>query len=316
MSKSVFRPIATDLAALAHCTESEMKIDSTVFSTSIAAEVAELNAKLLALCQNEFETESKWFHIGPEEYRKKRAEGLTAFPKPVHLPRAKNIQIPSRDEGRNIKLRCFIPEGKILGIYLHMHGGGWVLSDAAAQDPYLSRLSESGMIAASIEYRLAPENPSPAAQDDCFDVAHYLLSPSSMSVFAQSAAVRKNIILGGESAGGHLALSTIISLQKKHRQSVAGVILNYGFYDLSLTPSARNCTAPLVLNNRDLEEFVKAYLPNKHKSISELQRPEHSPLYADLHGLCPAFFSCGTVDPLLVSAGRTALHCWLTSLSG
>lgn len=109
----------------------------------------------------------KWFHIGAQEYRKRRAEGKTAFPKPTLLPKAKLVEIPSRDEGRSIKLRCFIPEGKIRGIYLHMHGGGWVLSDAAAQDPYLSRVAEAGMIAASVEYRLAPEYPSPRISQPC-----------------------------------------------------------------------------------------------------------------------------------------------------
>lgn len=282
-----------------------MSLKSAVFSVAISAEVAELNSKLLAICQKELDDKQKWYNVGAEEYRKRRAEGQTAFPKPIHLSRAKVVDIPSRDEGRCIKLRCFVPEGKIQGIYLHMHGGGWVLSDAAAQDPYLSRVAEAGMIAASIEYRLAPEHPSPAAENDCFDVAHYLLSPLSMSVFSQSAAVRKNIVLGGESAGAHLAACTMISLRQRHKQSVSGLILNYGVFDLSLTPSARKTTTPLVLNNRDMEEFVKAFQPNIHESISELQKPERSPLYADLSGLCPAFFSCGTIDPLLVKDTTT-----------
>lgn len=164
---------------------------------------------------------------------------------------------------------------------------------------------ESGMIAASIEYRLAPEHPSPAAQDDCFDVAHYLLSPASTSIFAQSSKVRKNIIIGGESAGGHLSATTVLALMKKHRQSLNGAVLNYGVFDLGLTPSARNSTVPLVLCKKDMEEYLKAYLPDRFTSILALQDPELSPLFADLSGLCPAFFSCGTVDCLLVCAERS-----------
>lgn len=160
------------------------------------------------------------------------------------------------------------------------------------------------MIAASIEYRLAPEHPSPAAQNDCFDVAHYLLSPASTSVFAQSSTVRKNIIIGGESAGAHLSASTILALMKRHRQSVSGAILNYGVFDLGLTPSARSGSVPLVLCRKDMDEYLKAYLPDKCTSITALQDPELSPMFADLSGLCPGFFSCGTVDCLLVNGER------------
>lgn len=175
------------------------------------------------------------------------------------------------------------------------------MSDAAAQDPYISRIAEeSGMIAASIEYRLAPENPSPAPENDCFDVAHYLLSPASTAVFAQAENVRRNIVIGGESAGAHLAATTIIALKKRHRQSVAGAILNYGVFDLGLTPSARSSTVPLVLCRKDLDEYLKAFVPDKYQSSTLVQAPELSPMFADLTGLCPAFFTCGTVDCLLV----------------
>lgn len=102
-----------------------MEIDPAVFQTSaIASDVAELNTKLLAICQKEFDTKNKWFDIGAPEYRKRREAGETAFPKPVHLPKAKIVEVPSRDEDRTIRLRCFVPEGKIRGIFLHIHGGG------------------------------------------------------------------------------------------------------------------------------------------------------------------------------------------------
>lgn len=267
----------------------------------IETEARTLNEKLIALCQKEFDTHNKWFDIGAEEYRKRRDGGETAFPKPILLARAKLLEVPSRDEGRPISLRCFVPKGQIHGIFLHIHGGGWVLSNAGSQDPYLERIAdESGMIAASIEYRLAPEHPSPAAENDCFDVAHYLMSPQSMAVFAQDEKVRKNIVISGESAGAHLAASTMIALKHRHEQTFAAAILNYGVFDLSLTPSVRKTTVPLVLCRKDMEEYIKAYLPDKCHSLEALRSAEHSPLYADLAGLCPAIFNCGSVDCLLV----------------
>lgn len=104
-----------------------MNVEASVFLTSsIAPEVAELNSKLTALCQKEFDNNEKWFDIGAEEYRKRRDAGETAFPKPIHNKRAKIIEVPSREEERTIKLRCIVPEGKIKGIFLHIHGGGQV----------------------------------------------------------------------------------------------------------------------------------------------------------------------------------------------
>lgn len=290
-------------------------------SASIAPETLALNDKLLAICRREFDTKQKWFDVGAEEYRKRRDAGETAFPRPILLPTARSIEVPSREEGRSIPLRCFVPAGKILGIFVEIHGGGWVLSNAAAQDPYLSRIAdESGMIVVSVEYRLAPEHPSPAAEDDCFDVVHHLLSPASTSVFAQTERVRKNIVVGGESAGAHLAASTVIALRQRHQQHVSGLVLNYGVFDLSLTPSAWSGTEPLVLCRRDMEEYLKAYLPDKHLDMAQLRDPRHSPLYADLGGLCPALFSCGTLDCLLVRPNSSKLgrvnvirNGWLTS---
>lgn len=281
--------------------ERPTNMNTGIFSDSlIDPEVASLNSKLISLCQNELDQKLKWYNIGAAEYRQRRAAGLTAFPKPRHLPRAKTVEVPSRDEDRSIKLRYFVPEGKINGIFLHIHGGGWVLSDSTAQDPYLSKIAdEAGMIVASVEYRLAPENPSPAAENDCFDVAHFLFSPASTSVFAQTEKVRRNVFIGGESAGAHLTALTILALRDKHRQAFSGAILNYGVFDLSGTPSARASNVPLVLCREDIDAFVQAYKPSIYTDVKQLQKPDSSPLYADLKGLCRAMFSCGTVDCLL-----------------
>ena len=282
-------------------TASAMDIQPEIFAQeAIPDSINKFNEKLIGICQDEMDTKRKWYDMGAEKYRERREAGLTAFPKPTHLEKAETIDIPSREEGRSIPLRYFVPEGEIRGLYLHIHGGGWVLSNNSAQDPYLSRMAlEANLLTASVEYRLAPEHPSPAAEQDCYDAAQHLLSAES--VFSQKLNGSKQVFLGGESAGAHLAASTVIALKERTQQSVTGVILNYGVFDLGLTPSARNSVVPLVLCARDMEEYLKAYLPDKCHSLKALQSPEHSPLYADLRGLCPALFSCGTVDCLLVS---------------
>jgi len=58
-----------------------------------------------------------------------RVNGETPFPKPTILPSGKTSSIPSRQKGRDIATRVFTPEnGKPKGVFLHIHGGGWVLN--------------------------------------------------------------------------------------------------------------------------------------------------------------------------------------------
>lgn len=58
-----------------------------------------------------------------------RENGETALPKPIRLEEAKSFSIPSRDKGRDIPCRVMMPEhgGKVQGVFMHIHGGGWVL---------------------------------------------------------------------------------------------------------------------------------------------------------------------------------------------
>jgi acetyl esterase/lipase len=66
--------------------------------------------------------------VGAEKYRKMRWNGETPLPKPVVLESGKKMEIPSRESGRGIPCRYFLPEkGDVNGVYMHIHGGGWVL---------------------------------------------------------------------------------------------------------------------------------------------------------------------------------------------
>ena len=107
--------------------------------------------------------------------RRQRLEGGGIFPPPTFLPeRARDLTI----EGRSgpIGLRVIAPEQTAVGAYLHIHGGGWALSAANLQDPLLVELADAtGLCAVSVDYRLAPEHPYPAALDDCEDAALWLL---------------------------------------------------------------------------------------------------------------------------------------------
>jgi acetyl esterase len=225
-----------------------------------------------------------------EQVRQARREGRGVFPAPQYRDHARWHEIDGRD-GR-IALRVVAPQTRAAaGVYLHIHGGGWTLGTADEQDWRLEALAEAtGLVAASVEYRLAPEHPHPAAADDCEDAARWLLGGGAAELGAP-----ERFAIGGESAGGHLSALTLLRLRDAR---LAAANLVFGAFDLSLTPSARSWgDTYLVLSTPIIEWFSEQYLPGV--GAEERRAPEVSPLYADLAGMPPALFTVGDRDPLL-----------------
>jgi acetyl esterase len=221
--------------------------------------------------------------------RERRREGLGPFPLMAMSPRAQTITIDG--PGGPLPLRILAPDNP-RGIYFHIHGGGWTWGTADEQDPWLDRLAEScGLVVVSIEYRLAPEHPYPAAPDDCEAAALWVIREME-SRFGTS-----RLFIGGESAGAHLAAVTILRLRDRHGlKPFRGANLFAGCYDLSLTPSVRHWGSErLILNTND----VRVFADNFCGQVPDRRDPDISPLYADLKGLPPALFSVGTKDMLL-----------------
>jgi acetyl esterase len=178
---------------------------------------------------------------------------------------------------------------------VHLHGGGWTIGAADQQDVPLAQLArETQLVVASIEYRLAPEHPYPAAPDDCEDAALWLLERGAQELGAPAA-----LSIGGESAGAHLAALTLLRLRDRHgvRDAFRAVNLVYGAFDLSGTPSRRLAADPVLLTDSGMNWFNDNFLPGLDDE--QLRDPAISPLYADLTGLPPALFTVGTADPLL-----------------
>jgi|SRR5579872_468618 len=226
--------------------------------------------------------------------RRSRYDGHSVFPVPVFVDEARWVDVPSRGSG--LRARVFAPDDEAVGVYLHIHGGGWSIGAADLHDVSLLQLArDTRLVVASLEYRLAPEHPYPAAPDDCEDAALWLLDRGARELGAPPA-----LAIGGESAGAHLSAVTLLRLRDKHRVTGAFKAANlvYGAFDLSGTPSRRLAGAEtLVLTDAGMNWFTDNFLPVH--DAEQRRDPDISPLYADLRDLPPALFTVGTADPLL-----------------
>ena len=234
-----------------------------------------------------------------------RAAGETPLPAATYLDTASSIELPSRDSGRSIPCRLLKPTNGTTpkALFLHIHGGGWVLQDEKSQDPVLQQLANDlGLICLSVGYRLAPEHPFPAGPNDCYDAAEYLVLNSEKEYGVPLSFV------GGESAGGHLGMLVALHLLQ-HSDSrfsnfnFKGLLLHFGAYSMTWTPLGYNFMRdPCLVLDRDLmDHYCEVFLPGF--TDEQKKDPKVSPLYADLEPLRgrlpPALFTCGTEDCLL-----------------
>jgi acetyl esterase/lipase len=190
---------------------------------------------------------------------------------PVRLPQGQDRV------ANGVPVRVFTPE-HVDGVYLHIHGGGWSFGSADGQDERLWRLArETRLAVVSVGYRLAPEHPFPAAPDDCEAAARWVLAEYGSPV-----------LIGGESAGAHLCVLTLLRLPGVFRAAN----LVFGAYDLS---------KPRTDRLKRTYELVTPGMTDEQR-----QAPEISPLFADLTGVPRARIVVGTEDPLLDDSLRLA----------
>ena len=230
--------------------------------------------------------------VDVETTRRERESGSSWAGPIVRSSRAVPRAIPG-PAGR-IPLRVVMPE-RVDGVYLHIHGGGWALGGADQQDLLLTTAADAANAAVvSVDYRLAPDHPFPAGPDDCEAAAQWLVE-HAVEEFGSS-----RLMIGGESAGAHLSVLTLLRL--RDRQGISGAFkganLVFGVYDLAMTPSARSWgDRNLVISTPIMAWFADMFVPGA--TDDERRSPEISPLYADLRDMPPALFSVGTLDPLL-----------------
>ena len=194
-----------------------------------------------------------------------------------------------REIGNGVSVRI-IPVASPAAVYLHIHGGGLILGSADGQDPMLMQIANGANVTCvSVEYRLTPDHPYPAAWDDCEAAALWLIE-NAKAEFGTD-----RILIGGESAGALLSVTTLTRLRDHHDYTgIGAAALSFGVYDTGMTPSQRAAESGLLMA-KSIAWIANCYAPDKTKH----RDPEFSPLYADLADLPPALFTVGTADALL-----------------
>ncbi|MBD2576415.1 alpha/beta hydrolase [Oscillatoria sp. FACHB-1406] len=210
--------------------------------------------------------------------------------KPLPVGETRRISTPDGE----LNLRVLIPS-EVRGVYLDIHGGGWVLGDATLGERLNWEMAQAAKVATvSVDYRLAPEYPYPAAVEDCVNAALWL-ADNAIAEFGTNC-----LTIGGESAGAYLAVMTLLQLRDRYNLlPFKAANLIYGIYDLGGTPSCRrgNPAREFDLTPEAMQWYINCFLPEV--AIASRREPQYSPLYADLRGMPPAFLTASRSDILL-----------------
>lgn len=175
---------------------------------------------------------------------------------------------------------------------LYIHGGGWTLGTLDGVDALCRELSlQAGCTVVSIQYRLAPEHPYPAALQDCSSAFTWLRQNADALRVD-----RERIAIGGDSAGGNLAIAVCLAARASGTPLPIFQLLAYPATDFSSERGSwtEHANAPL-LTAEDARWFMSLYAPR----VTDHDNPLVSPMRAaSLAGLPPAHVVTADVDPL------------------
>lgn len=180
-------------------------------------------------------------------------------------------------------------------VVLYVHGGAFYSGSLAGARPVAAKVALAGKTRVlTIDYRLTPEHPFPAALDDT-RIAYEWLSASGISP--------EDIVLVGDSAGGTLVLALLVQLRDQGKSLPRGAVCLSPATDLTLsgdtwTLNARN---DLLLDPDKIRAAIELYLHG-----TDPRTPLASPLYADLQALPPLLILAGSDERLLSDATRLA----------
>ncbi len=180
-------------------------------------------------------------------------------------------------------------------VIYYLHGGYYVIGSINTHRQMVSRLSRAaGARALAIDYRLAPENPFPAAVEDASAAYRWLLSTGVDPA---------RVVIAGDSAGGGLTVATLVALRDAGDPLPAAAVCLSPWVDMEGLGESMTTKADLdpMIQPGDIQEGAKAYLGG-----ADPRTPLAAPLYADLTGLPPLLIHVGSSETLLDDSTRLA----------
>lgn len=221
-------------------------------------------------------------HVARRLYRDTRA---ALSPKAPEVAEAKLMLAPGP-----VALRAYrpagAPPGEALPALVYFHGGGWVIGDLDTHDVLCRQLANGGRCAVySVDYRMGPEHPFPAAVEDCLSATRFVAERHGQ------------VAVGGDSAGGNLATVVALLARDAGRPEIAFQLLIYPATDQrGQHASVKRNGEGYLLTKKAMDYFQAQYLPRRE----DFQDWRASPLLArSLAGLPPAHVITAGYDPLL-----------------
>ena len=180
-------------------------------------------------------------------------------------------------------------------VVLYFHGGGYVMGSPEGHRAFTSRLSQAtGARVLSMDYRLAPEHPFPAAVQD--------------GIFAYQALIESgyapgNVAIAGDSAGGGLTFATLLSIKDRGLPMPSCAVGLSPWTDLTMS-------GPSIMGRADIDPLLTGmavqWFANQYVTREQAPDPFASPLFGDLTGFPPLLIQVGTLEILYDDSSRFA----------
>jgi acetyl esterase len=225
--------------------------------------------------------------MSPAELRSVMEQMAAIFPGPEVETEDRTIPGPRGD----LPVRIYRPEGDgPFPVAVFFHGGGFVIGSIASHDATCRSLCQrAGAVFVSVEYRLAPEHPFPAAPEDCYAATRWVFEHG-----AELGVEPSRLAVIGDSAGGNLAAVVCLMAKERGGPPIAFQALVYPVTDHVDTVSRSENAEGYLLTTAAMDWFIDHYADEEARTS-----PWCAPLRAvDLVGLPPALVVTAEYDPL------------------